>query len=143
MHIKKTNKLKQDFPTFFHSRNIEVGNGWYNIVYDLCSKINNKLSDDEKEKFIVTQVKEKFGGLRFYTNLVNDEVEKLIIEAEEKSFKTCEKCGKVGKKRLDLGWVKCYCTYHYLLEKSLRRMFGRYYRSKFYSWSYKMKRMFK
>ena len=54
------------------------------------------------------QVKEKFAGLRFYMTYYVEEIEKLIGEAEEKSFKTCEKCGNPGKLR-EGGWLVTLC----------------------------------
>ena len=43
------------------------------------------------------QVKEKFGGLRFYVGASTPEMEKRIDQAEEESFQTCENCGEPGK----------------------------------------------
>lgn len=54
------------------------------------------------------QVKEKFGGLRFYMTHGNDEIFSLISEAESKSYKTCEECGEPGDQK-DTGWVKTLC----------------------------------
>lgn len=54
------------------------------------------------------QVKEKFGGLRFYMNYYVEEIEELINEAEEKSYKTCERCGAPGKSR-EGGWIITLC----------------------------------
>lgn len=54
------------------------------------------------------QVKEKFSGLRFYMTNYNEEIEKLISEAEELSYRTCEHCGVPGKQRSG-GWIKTLC----------------------------------
>lgn len=54
------------------------------------------------------QVKEKFGTLSFYMSSGNDEIWNLIREAERKSAKTCEECGKPGKLRGG-GWIKTLC----------------------------------
>jgi hypothetical protein len=54
----------------------------------------------------VCQVKEKFGGLRFYINESSDEVFKRIGEAEEKSYTVCEVTGGLGKLRRDIGWIR-------------------------------------
>lgn len=40
-----------------------------------------------------TQIKEKFGGLRFYTDKADDNIDLLIRAAEEYSYKVCEDCG--------------------------------------------------
>jgi hypothetical protein len=56
----------------------------------------------------VAQVKEKFGGLRFYIGCATDEVFSRIDQAEEESFRICEECGSPGKPR-DGGWIKTLC----------------------------------
>lgn len=58
-----------------------------------------------------TQVKEKFGTLRFYVDYGEeyaDEIEKLIRQAENESAITCEDCGNPGKTRPG-GWIKTLC----------------------------------
>ena len=54
------------------------------------------------------QVKEKFGGLRFYMTLYNEDLERDIAEAEKLASKTCESCGAPGKSR-NGGWIKTLC----------------------------------
>jgi len=55
------------------------------------------------------QVKEKFGGLRFYMTCGTDEIYDLISEAETLSCKTCEECGKPGEERAT-GWIHTLCN---------------------------------
>jgi hypothetical protein len=54
------------------------------------------------------QVKEKYGGLRFYVNGGNVDTDKLISEAEALSYEICEVCGKKGKPNED-GWISTLC----------------------------------
>jgi hypothetical protein len=61
----------------------------------------------------VTQVKEKFGGLRFYINEGSSEMYERIIETETESFNTCEVTGKPGKLRTDIGWYRTLCDEEY------------------------------
>ena len=56
------------------------------------------------------QVKEKYGGLRFYMTCDTDEISNLVEEAEALSLKTCEECGKPGEKRSG-GWIHTHCDY--------------------------------
>jgi len=56
------------------------------------------------------QVKEKFGGLRFYVHNAGDEIHGMISMAEQMSFKICEKCGKPGSLHKRGGWLKTLCT---------------------------------
>lgn len=83
----------------------QVGPGWYELISELLSKIKKtKLNS----KFIIVQVKEKFGGLRVYTQHANDEQLELIEEYEKKSYEVCEDCGKPGTMRTD-DWHHVTC----------------------------------
>lgn len=45
----------------------ECGDGWYELLRELCQSITDRYGQDGKEPdLIVLQVKEKFAGLRFY-----------------------------------------------------------------------------
>lgn len=117
-------KLFKDYPLTFgmylddppiNHYGLNIHNGWEPILRDLASKIEPILEgmDIEKRKLnCVVQIKEKFGGLRFYRNknIIND-ILPLINEAEKKSMITCEYCGKAGKlHEMDkFRWVKTCC----------------------------------
>ena len=98
-----------------------VGPGWFDIIVELSEKLlplarkHNEACKDYN--FRVDQIKEKFGGLRFYVGGVVepyfDDVYKAIEEAETLSYVTCEECGKPGKLRNDLGWILTLCNEHY------------------------------
>jgi len=62
------------------------------------------------------QVKEKYGGLKFYMTSTNDKISALISEAEALSLKTCELCGSEGKLRKD-GWWSTRCDECYKNKK--------------------------
>jgi hypothetical protein len=62
-------------------------------------------------EFKVLQVKEKFGGLRFYSNFSDEAISHVIRDAEAESLKTCEVCGKPGKPNRG-GWIKTCCAEH-------------------------------
>lgn len=83
-----------------------VGLGWSRIISDLWDDLV-ALGWDQT----VLQVKEKFGGLRFYIGLGNDQIWDRIDEAERLSYKTCEECGKPGVLRAS-GWLKTHCDEH-------------------------------
>lgn len=55
-----------------------------------------------------SQVKEKFGTLRFYMTSETEEMSAAIREAEHKSAETCEDCGSPGVLRRG-GWVLTQC----------------------------------
>lgn len=48
-------------------------------------------------------------GLRVYLNFYDDKVRKLIHEASEKSYETCEMCGKPGKVQVEGHWWYAMC----------------------------------
>ena len=99
---------------------LEVGDGWLDLIDELCYKLRHLIETKypdyitDEFPFEVVQVKEKFGGLRFYTNYTNDKIEKLITKYERKSFRICERCGKKGKLRADLPWIQTLCKKCYL-----------------------------
>ena len=69
---------------------VECGKGWaklYTPLFQLCKLLNVE----------VLQVKEKFGGLRFYVGGVPNEqfdmVYAFIDAVEAQSYKVCEECG--------------------------------------------------
>lgn len=103
---------KPDLPWSEHIvsawRNIDTGPGWWPIITRLDRDLR-KISITYR----VAQVKEKFGGLRYYTELDNssckDEFYARIREAEEEASRTCEECGQPGKLRDRRGWLKTLC----------------------------------
>jgi hypothetical protein len=56
-----------------------------------------------------SQVKEKYGGLRFYMTSFTDEMDALINEAESQCYSLCEDCGKTGELCTDGGWYRTLC----------------------------------
>jgi hypothetical protein len=60
-----------------------------------------------------SQVKEKFGGLRFYTNVYTDEISGMMSMAEGMSYRTCEVCGNPGRAN-NYGWISTLCDTHRL-----------------------------
>lgn len=85
----------------------EHGAGWYDIIDKLSEKIYNF---DVK----VIQVKEKFGGLRYYVDVYEDketakEIYKWIHEAEDESYITCELCGAKNATQTRGGWIRTLC----------------------------------
>jgi hypothetical protein len=97
-------------PTLFRTRMsqwIECGPGWYNLILGLVKELEARQSG-RKEPLLVAQVKEKFGGLRFYVYHAQPEEEALISAAEEASFDVCEECGEKARVR-GVGWVATLC----------------------------------
>ena len=83
-----------------------VDNGWLGIVQRLIVDLI-ELGWNKQ----ICQVKEKFGGLRFYTNECSDDMWNRIRLAEDASYLTCEKCGELGELRGG-GWMATLCDEH-------------------------------
>jgi len=83
-----------------------VGPGWYGIIKRLIVDLI-ELGWDKQ----ICQVKEKFGGLRFYNNSGSEEIWQRIHLAESASYITCEKCGELGELRKG-GWIQTLCDEH-------------------------------
>lgn len=63
------------------------------------------------EQVIAVQVKEKFGGLRFYIDGGDKYTDGVITLAESMSFSICEVCGHPGIARRG-GWIRVLCDEH-------------------------------
>ena len=151
----------------------ECGDGWYNLIDNLCATIHNhdinvfatrqyniryaKMREDaingdwrlfdehylpglknpekyanwiqtQKEQLlgdipqgfqnvelnqpvVCEQVKEKFGGLRFYHVNGDEFVSGAVALAEKMSYTICEECGQPGKLR-NTTWMRTLCDMH-------------------------------
>ena len=59
----------------------------------------------------MAQIKEKFGGLRFYYDGGDAVVDGMVRMAESWAARSCEKCGKPGERRGG-GWIRTLCDEH-------------------------------
>ena len=81
--------------------------GWFDLIDKLCADI---MKMEGADNFSATQVKEKFGGLRFYFNGASDEMWKRVTRAEEESYTVCEVCGsKEEVTTAGPGWIRTLC----------------------------------
>jgi hypothetical protein len=122
-------RLVERWPTWFQTegdfrhtamtRGFEHGDGWFEILWRLCvdlEPLNTEMERASGRKFEVLQVKEKFGGLRFYVNCRrNEAIRQRIGIAADESFHTCEVCGQPGTLREER-WIKTLCDEHDTLE---------------------------
>jgi phosphotransacetylase len=95
-----------------------VPTGWLPIIDKLCgciqSYIDNHVSYTKDGEYrpaqvTCTQMKEKFGGLRFYTNGHDEMVEGMIRMAEHLCYNTCEECGTEEDLGVTSGWISIKC----------------------------------
>lgn len=164
MNIELQKKLYEKYPSIFVDANksvtescmawgIECGDGWYNIIDTLCESMmhcyttgiriepqDSHIVNDEPfytinpPNVIATQIKEKFGTLRFYYSLRYDSklnelentgrypdiknikdryyhyIDGMVHFAEMLSSRTCEMTGKEGEMHVSggsrNGWYK-------------------------------------
>ena len=83
---------------------IECGPGWIDLYAPLIERC-------EKEGVTILQIKEKFGGLRFYVGAASDELHDAIEAACKRSYTVCERCGQPGRLYND-GWMQTLCVGH-------------------------------
>jgi hypothetical protein len=105
-----------------------IGKGWWIIVDKLMGQIqwhidgsikNNKwdLENDKTDvrpiiqQVTVAQIKEKFGGLRFYYDGGDEYIHGLVSMAESWADIACEECGGIGERRSG-GWIRTLCDKH-------------------------------
>ncbi len=82
--------------------------GWWKIVAEVHQKLEALYPDYE-----VFQIKEKFGGLRYYCSVDHmDMAETIIREAEKQAYLTCEECGQPGELRQSIGYWATLCNKH-------------------------------
>jgi hypothetical protein len=123
MKTELQNQLVEKYPEFFTylkdhtegpimpmSFGFECNDGWFTLIDTLMESIQNYVKWNLKgEEIQLIQVKEKFGGLRFYINGGNDMIRGMIWYAEALSNKTCEFCGTTNNIGWTQGWVFTIC----------------------------------
>ena len=136
------NELCEKYPKIFQDRygdmtttamcwGFECGDGWHKIIDSLCSHIQHHIDwcakqrllllesnphnlpiPNEVAQVVAVQVKEKFGGLRFYYEGGDDKIDGMVQMAEAWASKTCDVCGESGKSR-NTGWIRTLCDKHF------------------------------
>lgn len=114
-------QMEERFPKMFAQPygGFCVGEGWWPILETLCANIQsytdwwnkNRETRPVVEQVVVEQIKEKFGGLRFYYQGGDDKIRGMVIMAEAWAGHHCETCGKPGRQR-EGGWIMTLCDEH-------------------------------
>jgi hypothetical protein len=112
------NKMETTYPKMFAGKygGFAVGAGWWPIIETLCANIQSHIDwrvkqGQEIAQVEVNQIKEKFGGLRFYYSGGDDEISGMVRMAEAWADIACEECGAAGKRRSG-GWIRTLCDKH-------------------------------
>lgn len=130
------NKLIKKYPEFFDYLKedksgmimpmhfgIECDKGWYWLIENLMSTIYQYCKNNDKKIPDILQIKEKFGGLRFYIQGGNELIDGMIWYAEHLSYHICEKCGsttQVGQTQK--GWIYTICKDCYEKSEKYQRL---------------------
>jgi len=103
MNSENTTKLFSDFDHLFRNRHktqkeslmcwgFTCGDGWFPLVYSIAQMITDYVASHPEADCAAFQVKEKFGGLRFYITGGDDTLRQKIDEICRQSFEMCEEC---------------------------------------------------
>lgn len=98
MNKELTDRLLEKYPSLYPATfKFYHGDGWYFLIEKLSEKLQNY-------PVKIVQVKEKFGGLRYYVEYATPisiismaDINNLISETESESFHTCEMTGNIGR----------------------------------------------
>jgi hypothetical protein len=111
-------RMKEKYPKMFSQPygGFAIGPGWWPIIESLCSNIQHYINWKNREsevvpQVVVGQIKEKFGGLRFYYDGGDDRIHGMVSMAESWADRSCEECGNPGKSRRG-SWIKTLCDEH-------------------------------
>ena len=99
-------RLAENVPEFA----ISVPDGWKDLVNRADAGLATIVPD-----YTILQIKEKFGGLRYYVSGITadmqSKVREVLDEYERMSFYICEVCGEQGN-MTSTGWIRTLCDLH-------------------------------
>lgn len=106
----------QKYPHLFgkHTFDFSTSPGWFKNISNLIEEL---ISNEYDKEIKIVQVKEKFGGLRFYcrinegSTLEYSKISEIISKYDDLCYKTCELCGEPGE-LIKGGWYKTRCEKH-------------------------------
>jgi hypothetical protein len=115
---KLDEQLCQSYPSLYRGRHnktvptlmgrgFECADGWYTLI---C--VVSELLTKHNPEIYAVQVKEKFGGLRFYHDGCDDYTLGVQMTAETLSSYICEICGAPGFLNDNEGWWSTRCDAH-------------------------------
>ena len=114
--IERNKKLIEEYPFLKIYDNMNytwldnMPTGW-RIAFgeQMCKEIKEELlKNNELDSYEIVDIKEKFGGLRWYDNSGLPGMQFIIAKYEALSEKTCINCGKPAN-WISKGWISPYC----------------------------------
>ncbi|MDB4314438.1 hypothetical protein N9955_00255 [bacterium] len=97
---KKTLDRENEFELVLN-RKIRKIEDWFRPRYDFKKVYPDKVT--------ISQIKEKFGGLRFYYSGGDEAISGMVCLAEQLSYRTCERCGQKGELDQSKNWMITLC----------------------------------
>ena len=94
---------------------VECGDGWFMLLEQLMRSVESHLNPEnswprkERIPLQIDQIKEKFGGLRFYYHGGDNEVRGMVNLTERLSYCICEECGSTKNVTQTKGWIITLC----------------------------------
>lgn len=134
--MMRNEDISKQFNNMYQHFGCEIDDGWYSLLNSLCEEIMQAYKRHAcPPDIVVDQVKEKFGGLRFYYhfydrpvqihafdglgnfssrrypvgNEIRKEIANIVRKWENESLKIFEKCGTQGVLRTELQWICVLC----------------------------------
>jgi hypothetical protein len=107
IHLLQENNIRSSYNNAYryrHPHEFSIGQGWYPLMYDLLQALV-----DLGWSGTITQVKEKFGSLRFYATRLTETMDAVVNRTENQSSTTCELCGVAGSIHVIRGWLITLC----------------------------------
>jgi hypothetical protein len=114
-------QMEEKYPMMFAGQygGFAIGEGWWPIIESLCANIQshtdwwnkNRETRPVVEQVVVAQIKEKFGGLRFYYEGGDEQISGMVRMAEAWASHACEECGAPGTSG-GKGWIRTLCPPH-------------------------------
>ena len=109
------NRISEDEYDYSYTVLDDMPEGWRKAFGEqFCEELRNVLlKADYLDEYMVIQVKEKFGGLRWYDcgvpTSIYSEIVDVIHRYEGMSEMTCINCGKPAK-YVTTGWISPFCA---------------------------------
>lgn len=115
MNDENTKRLLEAAPHLYGDRfYFECHDGWFDLLLDASIQLERQIlsyPESIRQDIVASQVKEKYGTLRFYISYYTEELDEIVDAVERQSATVCETCGMPGKIR-GSSWLYCACDEH-------------------------------